>query len=110
MKGSHEAALRFPSMLTPRQRQFLKGLAHPLSVVVRVGKTGVTPSVVEETKKSLAAHELIKVRIEVEEGAARRSPALALARGADAELVGTIGKTAILYRTREQKPTIKLPK
>ena len=50
--------------VTSKQRQFLRGLAHPLEPVVRVGKGGVTDAVVEETKKSLAAHELIKVRIE----------------------------------------------
>jgi len=49
--------------LTPKQRQFLKALAHPLAAVVRVGKGGITPAVVAETKRSLDAHELIKIRI-----------------------------------------------
>lgn len=97
-------------MLTPKQRQFLKALAHPLSPVVRVGKEKVTPSVIEETKKSLAAHELIKVRIEADDGATRRAAAEELARAADANLAATIGKVAILYRPREEKPKIKLPK
>src|SRR3954465_1272619 len=52
--------------LSAKQRQFLKGLAHPMSPVVRVGKGSVSDAVVEETKRSLAAHELIKVRIEAE--------------------------------------------
>ena len=90
-------------MLTAKQRQFLKGLAHRLTPVVRIGKEGLTPSVVEETRKSLAAHELIKVRIE------DRDLAEELARAADADLAGAIGKIAILYRPREEKPKIKLP-
>ena len=97
-------------MLTPKQRQFLKGLAHALSPVVRIGRGGLTPSVIEETKKSLRSHELIKVRIDVEEGSARRAMAAELARAADAHLAGTIGKLAILYREREEKPKIKLPR
>src|SRR5437870_559843 len=55
-------------MLTAKQRQFLRGLAHALSPVVRVGRSGLTPAVVDETKKSLLAHELIKVRIDADEG------------------------------------------
>lgn len=94
--------------LTPKQRQFLKGLAHSLSPVVRVGKGGVRDSVVEETKKSLAAHELIKVRIEVDDGDERRALAAKLADAAGAELAGSVGKIAILYRERDENPTIKL--
>ncbi len=95
--------------LTARQRQFLKGLAHPLSPVVRVGKGRLTPSVVAETRRSLEAHELIKVRIESDDAAERREIAGRLAAETDSALAGTIGKLAILYRAREEKPKIRLP-
>ena len=95
--------------LTGKQKQFLKGLAHPLSPVVRVGKGGVTESVVAETKKSLNAHELIKVRIDVEDSSDRRALAEQLADAADAYIAGGIGKIAILYRERDEEPEIKLP-
>lgn len=97
-------------MLTTKQRQFLKGLAHPLAPIVRVGKGGARPTVADEVKKSLFAHELIKVRIEVDESAERRAIAEKLAAAADAQLVGTIGKIAILFRARDEDPEIKLPK
>jgi RNA-binding protein len=96
--------------LTAKQRQFLKGLAHPLSPVVRVGKGGASDRVVAETKKSLDAHELIKVRIEIDDGDDRRAVAATLAAAADADVAGNVGKIAILYRARDEKPTIKLPK
>jgi RNA-binding protein len=96
-------------VLTAKQRQFLRGLAHPLSPVVRVGKGGATAAVIDETKKSLVAHELIKVRIEVDDSAQRRAIANELASATDSQLAGTIGKVAILYREREEKPRIKLP-
>ena len=92
-------------VLTAKQRQFLRGLAHPLSPVVRVGKGGVSDSVVAETKKSLASHELIKVRIDGED---RDALAEKLAAATGAQIAGVIGKTAILYRAREDKPKIKL--
>src|SRR5512142_942676 len=96
--------------LTAKQRQFLKGLAHPLAPVVRVGRGGVSDAVIEETKKSLLAHELIKVRFVAEDSTAREALAEKLAAAADAEVAGSVGKVAILYRARDEKPTIKLPK
>ena len=95
--------------LTGKQRQFLKGLAHPLSPIVRLGKGGLTDAVIAETKKSLDSHELIKVRIDVDESAERKTLAERLATATDAHVAGTIGKIAILYRQREEEPEIKLP-
>lgn len=95
--------------LTSKQKQFLKGLAHPLEPVVRVGRGKLKDTVIEETKKSLLAHELIKVRIESDDSAERRSIAESLASAAGAELAGSVGKIAMLYREREEKPAIKLP-
>jgi RNA-binding protein len=95
--------------LTARQRQFLKGLAHPLAPVVRIGKGRLRPTVVAETHRSLEAHELIKVRIESDDAAERRDIATRLAAETNAELAGSIGKLAILYRARAEKPKIKLP-
>src|SRR5258706_835262 len=95
--------------LTSKQRQYLRGLAHPLEPVVRVGRRGLSPSVIEETKRSLNAHELIKVRIENDDSAQRKTTAAELATACDADLAGTIGKLAILYRARDENPEIELP-
>jgi RNA-binding protein len=95
--------------LSPKQKQFLKGLAHPLSPVVRVGRKEVSDAVIAETKKSLLAHELIKVRVDVEGGEERREIAERLASATDSQVAAMIGKTAILYRPRDEKPKIKLP-
>ena len=102
------ATIRRSMVLTAKQRQFLKGLAHPLSPVVRMGRGRITPALVAETKRSLEAHELIKVRIDVDETSARRELAAELARETDAELAAMIGKLAILYRARAEKPKIRL--
>ena len=98
------------AVLTGKQKQFLKGLAHPLSPVVRIGKAGLTEAVIGETKKALHSHELIKVRIDVDESAERKSLAEKLATATDAHLAGTVGKIAIVYRERDEEPEIKLPK
>jgi len=96
--------------LTSKQRQYLKGLAHPLAPIVRVGRGRVTESLITETKKSLLAHELIKVRIDIDDSAERSAIAEKLAAAAEAEIAGRVGKIVILYREREEKPGIKLPK
>jgi RNA-binding protein len=95
--------------LTGKQRQFLRGLAHALEPVVRVGRAGASPSVIEETKRSLASHELIKVRIDNDDSSQRKELAEELAKACDAQVAGTIGKLAILYRAREEDPEIELP-
>ncbi len=95
--------------LTSKQRQYLKGLAHALEPVVRVGQRGVTPAVVGEASRSLEAHELIKVRIDADDPGGRRTLAEGLAEATEAEIAGMIGKLAILYRPRSEKPRIKLP-
>jgi RNA-binding protein len=95
--------------LTSKQRKFLRGLAHPLAPVVRIGKAGLTESLIAETRKSLQSHELIKVRVEAEEGDDRKSLAGQLATAVDAEVAGVIGKVAIFYKERDEEPEIKLP-
>lgn len=97
------------AVLTAKQRQFLRGLAHPLAPIVRIGKGGVTASVIEETKKSLHSHELIKVRVEIDDTKERKAAAERLAGETDSQLAGTIGKVAILYRERDEEPEIELP-
>jgi len=95
--------------LTGKQRQFLRGLAHALEPVVRIGRAGANPSVIEETKRSLASHELIKVRIDNDDSSQRKELAEELAKACDAEVAGTIGKLAVLYRRRDEDPEIELP-
>jgi RNA-binding protein len=95
--------------LTSKQRQFLKGKAHALSPGVRVGKSGLTPAVIEEARTALRAHELVKVRIEVEDGDDRREMAETLAQNTGAQIVARVGKVAVLYKARDEDPGIKLP-
>jgi RNA-binding protein len=95
--------------LSGKQRQYLKGLAHALSPIVRVGKGGVTDSVVSETRKSLEIHELIKVRVDTDDSASRKELAARLAEATESHIAGSIGKIVILYRERAEEPAIRLP-
>jgi RNA-binding protein len=95
--------------LTSKQKSYLKALAHHLEPVVRVGRAGATDAVSGEVERTVDAHELIKIRIEVEDSSERRAIAADLAQRTGAEFVGAVGKIAILYRARAEKPKIKLP-
>ncbi|STW81867.1 RNA-binding protein YhbY [Klebsiella pneumoniae] len=48
--------------LSTKQKQHLKGLAHPLKPVVMLGNNGLTEGVLAEIEQALGHHELIKVK------------------------------------------------
>ncbi len=86
--------------LDSKQRRALKARAHGLKPVVRIGQKGLTEAVRFETDAALTAHELIKVAIAGDDRKQRASIAAELAGDLGADLVGTIGKIAILYRPK----------
>ncbi len=97
------------SVLTGKQRRFLRGLGHHLDPVVHVGKDGLTEGLVKATDEALARHELIKVRLGESAGADRHEVAEALAQAVTGHLAGVIGRTLLIYRAREVDPEIVLP-
>ena len=50
-------------ILTTKQKQYLKGLAHHLNPVVMLGGNGLTEGVLVEIDNALNHHELIKVKV-----------------------------------------------
>ena len=102
------AELRAPQ-LSERQRKHLRGLAHALKPVIRVGAAGVTAGVVAETARALADHELIKVKAAAADRAARDELFRSLARVTGSALVQRIGNVAVLYRAHAELPRILIP-
>ncbi len=99
--------------INSKQRQYLKGLAHPFTPLVQIGKEGMSESLVEMTKKELALRELLKVKIGNNSGLEKHAAAEELAAKTDSILVQLIGKTIILYKENLKKPKkerIYLPK
>jgi RNA-binding protein len=97
--------------LSGSQRKWLRGQAHGLKPMLRVGKHGLTDAVLGEVDAALDSHELIKIQIpapkeEKQEAARRVEEALG------AEAVGLIGHVLILYRRNPdpEKRTIELPR
>lgn len=85
------------SELTGKQKKRLRGLAHGLSAVVRVGKAGITASVLGEVDRALTDHELIKVRLQADRDE-RVAMLERIVAATGARVAGTVGGVAILYR------------
>jgi len=99
--------------LTIKQKKFLKGLAHPLSPVVKIGKEGITARLLETIVNELLYHELIKVRIGNNSDVKKTEAAQMIPEKTGSSLVQLIGKTLILYKANRKKQKdkrITLPK
>jgi RNA-binding protein len=89
--------------LTPQQIRELKKLAHHLKPVVMLGQQGLSESVINEIDLSLAAHELIKVKLAGAERTERLTLAQQICQQVQAELVQSIGQMAVIYRPNPDK-------
>jgi len=102
-----------PAPLTPRQRQQLKGLAHPLQPVVQLGAAGVSEAVLAALTEALRRHELVKVKLpKLDDADARKAMAAELVERSGAAEVQLLGRVLVLYSPRAKdlpgKPRIQL--
>ena len=84
--------------LTSRERAHLKGRAHALEPIVQVGQGGLSDAVALELERALAAHELIKVRINGSDRRVRQEIAEAICARTGAVAVQQVGKIIVLWR------------
>ncbi len=94
--------------LNPAQRKFLKAQAHPLKPVVMIGNAGLTDAVLAEIERALAAHELIKVRVQNDDRAAREAWLTEICSRLGCGAVQHLGKLLLLYRPADPA-RLKLP-
>jgi RNA-binding protein len=95
--------------LSERQRRHLRGLAHELKPIIRLGNAGLTDAVTAETARALHDHELIKVKAAGGDREARDALFSELARRTSSALVHRIGNVAVLYRPNATLPRILIP-
>lgn len=99
--------------LTPKERQALKALAHGLKPVVLLGSAGLSSAVVKEIDRALIAHELIKVKVPVDDRAEREEIFASVAESLSAARVQAIGKLLVLFRPapeQEETTTPEVPR
>jgi RNA-binding protein len=96
--------------LQSHQRKLLKQRAHHLKPVVLLGAAGLTEAVLAEVEQALDHHELIKVRVNGGDRAARDAQVRTIVEETGAALVQRIGNIAVLFRANpELKEPIRLP-
>ena len=96
--------------LSKNQIKFLRSKCHDLKPVVMLGQKGLTEAVLNELDIALDHHELIKIKLSMEDRDARKQVIDEICRQCEAEEVQSIGKTLSIYRANKKDPVIHLPK
>ncbi len=91
---------------SPDSKQ-LRAIGHKLKPVVTVAGKGLTEGVIAEIERALEQHELIKVKLAVGGGEARREMTTAVCEACGAELVQSVGNMLLILR-RSSKPDPRL--
>ncbi len=96
--------------LTKNQIKFLRGKCHDLKPVVMLGQKGLTEQVLNELEIALQHHELVKIKLSVDDRDTRQQLAEKICQHSQSEEIQNIGKTVSIYRANAEKPVIVLPK
>lgn len=91
------------------RRSELRALAHALKPVVIIGDKGLTDAVMAEIDRSLAAHELVKVKAATDEREARAAWMAEICEKLEAHPVQSIGKILVLWREKPVKEAPEAP-
>jgi RNA-binding protein len=88
--------------LTEDQKKRLRGLGHKLKPVIIVGAGGLSASLLQEFDRSLAHHELMKVKLNVGDRDARDQTIAALCDHSHATVVQRVGNIALLFLRKKK--------
>lgn len=92
-----------------KQRAYLSGLASKMTPILQIGKSSLTPEIIQAADEALAARELIKINVLKNCFDDPKAIAETMAERTRSEVVRVIGKKIILYR-QAKKTQIELPK
>ena len=88
--------------ISNEDKKHLRRLGHKLNPVVTVAAKGLTESVIAEIDRALNDHELIKVKLSVDDREVKQTIIETLTDTLGAEVVQTIGHIVLLLRRAEQ--------
>ncbi len=95
--------------LSKKQLKFLRAKCHDLKAVIMLGQKGLTAEVLNELDIALDSHELVKIKLAVDDRELRKQVALEICEKSQSEVVQAIGKTLSVYRVNPDKAVIELP-
>jgi len=93
--------------LSAAERKALKARAHPLKPIVMIGDAGLSPGVLAEVERGLNSHELIKIRVAVDDRDGRDALLAEICAAVGASAVQHIGKILVIWRKGGEKPAPK---
>jgi RNA-binding protein len=89
--------------LTSKERAALRAQAHALDAAVHVGHQGLTPTVAQTIDDCLRTRELVKIQFTRTADLDVKQTANELSAKLNADVVQVIGRTATLYREKEEE-------
>jgi len=96
--------------LSKKQIKFLRAKCHDLKPVILMGQKGLTEEVLNELDNALTHHELVKIKLSVDDRQARAQVIAEICNRSKAEEVQSIGKVLSVYRVNPDKAVIAIPK
>jgi len=96
------------SMLTSKQRSYLRGLANTIEPIFQVGKGGIGDNLIKQFNDALEARELVKATVLRNAEASAREICEEIAERTGSEVVQVIGNRFVLYRESEKHKDISL--
>jgi RNA-binding protein len=96
--------------LTNNQKKYLRSIAHDLKPFVMIGQHGLSESVIAEIDSTMLKHELIKIKLRVEDRDEKQKIIEKILEFSHAEIVQVIGGVIVIYRPFEDNPDIILPR
>ena len=96
--------------LTNNQKKYLRSMAHDLKPFVMIGQHGLSESVKDEIDSTMLKHELIKIKLRVEDRDEKQKIIEKILEFSHAEIVQVIGGVIVIYRPFEDNPDIILPR
>lgn len=97
-------------LLTKNQIKFLRARCHDLNPIILMGQKGLTDEVLNELDIALDYHELVKIKLGVDDREARKQLIAEICEKTQSQEIQSIGKTLSVYRMNMEKPVIELPK
>tara|TARA_Y100000746_G_C15302083_1_gene366110 strand:+ start:347 stop:646 length:300 start_codon:yes stop_codon:yes gene_type:complete len=96
--------------LTNNQKKYLRSLAHDLKPFVMIGQNGLSESVLAEINTTMLKHELIKIKLRLDNRKEKQQILEKIIEFSHAELVQIIGGVLVIYRPFDDNPDIILPR
>jgi RNA-binding protein len=95
---------------TSKQRSYLKGLASNEEAIFQIGKSSITPAMIQAIDDAIEKRELVKISVLKNCMDDPRELAEIVAERTHSNVVIVIGKKIVLYRPNKKQPKIQLPR